>query len=143
MNGYRNVLLAVDFNAGTERVVERAVELCKLYGSRLSLLHVVEPIPVDAGAETVVPPSLYLEQDYAEQARRKLAEIRANSHLAEVQEFVSMGHTKHEILRHAQEHAIDLIVVGSHGRHGLALLLGSTANAVLHGAPCDVLAVRL
>ena len=37
----------------------------------------------------------------------------------------------------------DLIVVGSHGRHGLALLLGSTANDVLHGAPCDVLAVRL
>ena len=35
------------------------------------------------------------------------------------------------------------LVVGSHGRHGLALLLGSTANAVLHGAPCDVLAVRI
>jgi len=35
------------------------------------------------------------------------------------------------------------IVVGSHGRHGLALLLGSTANDILHGAPCDVLAVRL
>ena len=34
-------------------------------------------------------------------------------------------------------------MVGSHGRHGLALLLGSTANDVLHGAPCDVLAVRL
>ena len=39
--------------------------------------------------------------------------------------------------------ACDLIVVGSHGRHGLALLLGSTANDVLHGAPCDVLAVHL
>ena len=37
----------------------------------------------------------------------------------------------------------DLIVVGSHGRHGLALLLGSTASGVLHGAPCDVLAVRV
>ena len=43
----------------------------------------------------------------------------------------------------ATEQACDLIVVGSHGRHGLALLLGSTANDVLHGAPCDVLAVHL
>ncbi len=43
----------------------------------------------------------------------------------------------------AKEHDCDLIVVGSHGRHGLALLLGSTANDVLHGAPCDVLAVSL
>ena len=37
----------------------------------------------------------------------------------------------------------DLIVVGSHGRYGLALLMGSTANGVLHGATCDVLAVRV
>ena len=45
--------------------------------------------------------------------------------------------------RVAEEQSCDLIVVGSHGRHGLALLLGSTANDVLHGAPCDVIAVRL
>jgi universal stress protein A len=38
---------------------------------------------------------------------------------------------------------MDLVVVGSHGRHGLSLLLGSTANGVLHGAGCDVLAVRV
>ncbi|WP_313899138.1 universal stress protein [Leclercia adecarboxylata] len=45
--------------------------------------------------------------------------------------------------RLAKKQGCDLIVVGSHGRHGLALLLGSTANDILHGAPCDVLAVRL
>jgi len=43
----------------------------------------------------------------------------------------------------ADEQGADLIIVGSHGRHGLALLLGSTANGVLHGAACDVLAVRV
>jgi len=51
--------------------------------------------------------------------------------------------TKEGILGAVQAHHADLIVVGSHGRHGLSLLLGSTANAVLHGAPCDVLAVRI
>ena len=48
-----------------------------------------------------------------------------------------------EIVRIAEQEHIDLIVVGSHGRHGLALLLGSTANSVLHHAGCDVMAVRL
>jgi len=43
----------------------------------------------------------------------------------------------------AKEQGCDLIVVGSHGRHGLALLLGSTSNDLLHGAPCDTLAVAL
>jgi universal stress protein A len=57
--------------------------------------------------------------------------------------WVELGATKFEIARVAKENTFDLIVVGSHGRHGVALLLGSTANAVLHGAPCDVLAVRV
>ncbi len=60
-----------------------------------------------------------------------------------VRTLVRMLRTKEGILGAAREHGADLIVVGSHGRHGLALLLGSTANAVLHGAPCDVLAVRI
>ena len=48
-----------------------------------------------------------------------------------------------EIHSKAEEIGADLIVVGSHGRYGLALLMGSTANGVLHGATCDVLAVRV
>ena len=56
---------------------------------------------------------------------------------------LAFGHPRQEIHRVTEEQSCDLIVVGSHGRHGLALLLGSTANDVLHGAPCDVIAVRL
>ena len=48
-----------------------------------------------------------------------------------------------EIIRMAGEESTDLIIVGSHGRHGIALLLGSTASGVLHHSPCDVLAIRL
>jgi universal stress protein A len=56
---------------------------------------------------------------------------------------LAYGQPRQEIHRFARENACDLIVVGSHGRHGLALLLGSTANDLLHGAPCDTLAVSL
>jgi universal stress protein A len=54
-----------------------------------------------------------------------------------------MGSPKLEIVRVAEENNVDLIIVGSHGKHGIALLLGSTANGVLHHAKCDVLAVRI
>ena len=54
-----------------------------------------------------------------------------------------MGRPETEIHNVAEEIGADLIVVGSHGRHGLALIFGSTANGVLHGATCDVLAVRV
>ena len=53
------------------------------------------------------------------------------------------GRPESEIHSLAKELKVDLIVVGSHGKHGLSLLLGSTANGVLQGSPCDVLAVRV
>ena len=56
--------------------------------------------------------------------------------------FLEFGSTKNEVLRIAEAHKVDLIVAGSHGKHGLALLLGSTAHAILHGAHCDMLIVR-
>ena len=58
-------------------------------------------------------------------------------------QWLLWGIPKQEIINVAEQQQVDLIVVGSHGRHGLALLLGSTANSILHTAKCDVLAVRL
>ena len=56
---------------------------------------------------------------------------------------VILGAPGPEIRELASTTMADLIVIGSHGRHGFSLLLGSTANAVLHDAGCNVLAVRL
>jgi len=53
------------------------------------------------------------------------------------------GRATTKTLRCAKDNDVDLIVTGSHGRHSLQLLLGSTANGILHGAKCDVLAVRI
>ena len=57
--------------------------------------------------------------------------------------MVTVGRPESEIHRLAKEEGADLVIVGSHGRKGLQLLLGSTANGVLHGTECDVLAVRI
>ncbi|MCZ6869325.1 MAG: universal stress protein, partial [Gammaproteobacteria bacterium] len=56
---------------------------------------------------------------------------------------VCVGNPASEIHRLSEAEGVDLVVMGTHGRHGLGLLLGSTANAVLHGVKCDVLAVRI
>ena len=56
---------------------------------------------------------------------------------------IEVGMTKMEILTFIENHNIDLVVLGRHSRHGIERLLGSTANAVLNVAPCDVLAVQV
>jgi universal stress protein A len=85
-----------------------------------------------------------LQQQQFDQARERLETFAGRySQLGDEQRHLAYGQPRQEIHRLAEEQGCDLIVVGSHGRHGLALLLGSTANDVLHGAPCDVLAVRL
>lgn len=142
MREYRHILAAVDLSPEGAQVLERARDLAERYGSTLSLVHVIEPLPVDAAGEALLPP-MSIESELHENAERKLRELADQAGLAQTRRHVVMGYTKREIISFASEHAVDLIVVGSHGRHGLALLLGSTANAVLHGAPCDVLAVRI
>jgi universal stress protein A len=85
-----------------------------------------------------------LQQQQFDQAKERLDRlILKYPHLQKDDCHLTYGQPRQEIHHLAKEKACDLIVVGSHGRHGLALLLGSTANDVLHGAPCDVLAVKL
>jgi universal stress protein A len=98
---------------------------------------------LEYGDGQMFPTGLELEEKLAEQARTKLAQWGRELDVRSEDQQVEIGATKTEILRVANERGVDLIVVGSHGRHGLGLLLGSTANAVLHGAPCDVLALRV
>jgi universal stress protein A len=139
---YKHVLLAVDFSPATEPTARRAVELAQHYGARLSLIHVVEYLPVPMDTELMLPPLAGVEEQLMENARRRLAQTAERLNIADAPRHVELGSTKLEILRVAGAERVDLIVVGSHGRHGLARMLGSTASAVLHGAHCDVLAVR-
>lgn len=142
MRDYTHILVAVDLSAEGAQVLQRARDLAQRYGAALSLIHVIEPLPVDAAGEALLPP-MSIESELHENAERKLRELAEQAGIDHTHRHVVMGYTKREIIGFAEGNGVDLIVVGSHGRHGLALLLGSTANAVLHGAPCDVLAVRI
>lgn len=144
MTPYQHVLWAADFAPQAQQVGARAKAIADSNGARLSLVHVVEEVNLSVGYELVpvLPemPTATLQRE-ARDGLSRLAEELGLQHVA--QWVVTASSTKAGILETAIDHQADLLVVGSHGRHGLALLLGSTANAVLHGAPCDVLAVRI
>ncbi len=139
---YKHVLFATDFSPEAGRAEIRAVDLAQKYGATLSLIHVVDYYPASQldGGLSIVPD---LEEKMRESAREQLTACAARLPVALAQEHICSGSAKLEITRFAEQIGADLIVVGSHGRHGLGLLLGSTANGVLHYAKCDVLAVRV
>lgn len=143
MNLYRHVLIAVDLAEDSETVVRRGCDLATHCNAQVSVLHVVEFIPVDPAGEALLPPPMDLEGELVRSARLRLDTLCDALGLQRAPRRVEMGNTKVEILRVAAEEQADLLVLGSHGRHGLAVFLGSTEKSLLHKAPCDLLAVRL
>ncbi|WP_043310076.1 universal stress protein [Pseudomonas sp. ML96] len=140
---YKHILIAVDLTEECHPVVERALGIVARNDATVSLVHIVEPMAMAFGGDVPMDLSL-LQQQQFDQARERLQSFAGRyPQLGEEQRSLAYGQPRQELHRLAEEQGCDLIVVGSHGRHGLALLLGSTANDVLHGAPCDVLAVRL
>lgn len=141
---YRHLLLAADFSEHGERVSEHARDLAQRYQADLSVIHVVENLPImDSSFDPIKPFDVDLTEQNFEMARQRLAALADRLGIPEDRRWVEMGSPKLVITRIAGERQVDLIVLGSHGRHGIALLLGSTASSVIHHAACDVLAVRL
>lgn len=142
MAQYQHILLATDFSPESDAIVERAQALKASNQCDLSIVHVLEPISIAYGGEFPVDLG-DLHKELEKQAQEKLSALGETLGVDADRQHLEVGITEKEIIRLAEEQAVDLIVLGSHGRHGLSLLLGSTANAVLHHAKCDVLAVRV
>lgn len=143
MNHYKHILLAVDFSEHGKQVSNKAQAIVEQNQAQMSLVHVVENLPITDAAYGPIPFDVDLTQEWLEMSKQKLIKLGEELSVPEQRQWLELGSAKLEIVRVAEENDVDLIVVGSHGRHGLALLLGSTANGVLHHAKCDVLAVRL
>ena len=142
MRDYSKILVCLDLSEGSERIAERAQCIAKRYGASLTLLHVVEYVPVEPMGEALLP-TVQIESELVDRARKRLAELAGKLALSDARQLVETGGIKTEIIRTAQRLAVDLIVLGSRERHGLAILLNFTEDTILHAAPCDVLAVRL
>ncbi len=139
---YKHILLASDFSPEAVRAEDKAAEVAKLYGAKLSIIHVVDYYPSMQleGGLAMLP---NLEEKLNENARSDMDACIIRLGVKPDNSHIGHGPPKAVIVDYADEIGVDLIVLGSHGRHGLGLLLGSTANGVLHTAKCDVLAVRV
>ena len=142
MAEYSHILVAVDLTEESRPVANRACTLRGAFSAKLSCAHVIEPLSLAYGGDIPMDLSTIQEQ-IQETARSHLSEFARTLSIEPENQHLIFGRPETEIHTLANQIGADLIVVGSHGRHGLALLLGSTANGVLHGAPCDVLAVRV
>lgn len=140
---YSKILLALDFFDQTEMLCRHASVLADSFGAEIHYIHVVEPVLLGMQDELSTIEPLGLEQELLKNSTTRMLELADQHGVSQGNVHVEVGSPKQEILHAADDYDIDLIVTGSHGRHGIGLLLGSTANAVLHGASCDVLAVRL
>ncbi|HEY8098671.1 MAG TPA: universal stress protein [Methylobacter sp.] len=144
MGAYQHILLAVDFSEHGDLVAQRAKDLAEKYRAKLSVIHVLDNIPMpDTGYGTVIPLDKDSGYGLLEAEKMKFMQIADQLGAVKDNRWMVWGAPKQEIVQLAEREQVDLIVVGSHGRHGLSLLLGSTANSVLHYAGCDVMAIRL
>ena len=151
MNEYKHILVPVDLTPHSEDTAAKACELANFYGAKLSLIHVVEPMPVSwithADKDDVQD---LMHRVFGGEVHpcneelgiaKQLQDFGAKYKVPKADQHFCMGQPKKEILKLAEQIAVDLIVVGSHGHHGLGNLIGSTAQNVVASAPCDVLMV--
>ena len=142
MKIYGRILLVVALDEHSERIGARARDIAALCNAELSLLHVVEYVPVEPMGETLLP-AVQIEEELVQRAKQRLAELAQRLGVESARREVAAGNIKAEIVRAAQDQKADLIVLGSRERHGPSILVKFPEDTVLHAASCDVLAVRL
>jgi universal stress protein A len=142
---YRHILLAVDLAPQSNLVGHRAREIAAALGAELGIVHALElsppvaPIPPEpVGASLVAG-----QAELMKIAWQRIGALARELGVPEERTQVALGPIKSQIIRAAVDGKADLLVLGSHERHGIAFLIAPIEDAVMHRAPCDVLAVRI
>ena len=145
MSDYTHILVAIDFSHSADLVLAKAKDITERNTAKLSILHVVEFLPpIDYLNDAYLDSSWIVnEKTMVENAKQNMLKLIEKHSLTNSEYAVELGVPKIEISQYIATHQCDLVVMGSHGRHGIKLLLGSTANAVLHDMPCDILTIKL
>jgi len=144
MSDYAHILIASDLSASSVVLCQKAQTLAERLGAKLSILHVVEHVPMlYPGGEFVLPLNFEMEENLAKEAKLNLAEQAKHHSISPENQWVIFGDKSEEVVKFAKTHAVDLVMIGAHDRHGLRLLLSSTTDSVVHALPCDVLTVKV
>lgn len=144
MSLYKKTAVAIDPCVDSDDLIKKAIAITE-NKNNITLIHVMEimcALPTAPYAPVVIDTS-QIESQVKAAAVNHLNDLIVKHQLSENSFQVLSGSTATEIKNYAKDQLVDAIVIGSHGRHGLGLLLGSTSSGVIHGCGCDVLVVRL
>ncbi len=140
---YRHILLAIDFSSHSERAALRALELSRCYDARLEVLHIIEDPAFYTEADAIIADIPLDKETLKEQAQERMRKFAKRMGIDKnVILEVQWGRPKWAIIFWARKKGVDLVIVGSHGQHGVERLLGSVSSSVLHQSHCDVLIVK-
>lgn len=142
---YKNILLPTDFSAHSDMAAKRALQIVEQTGAQLHVLHAIEEVMYYNEAYDPLIAEIPLPEDdfLMTQAVAHMQKFCERNNLDKTAVIETQwGNPKWSVIAWATEKNIDLIIMGSHGRHGLGRLLGSVSNSVLHKAHCDVLIVK-
>jgi universal stress protein A len=139
---YSRILVPTDFSRPSFAAFEPAMRIASKFGSRVYLLHVLEPVPVFAFKMGLSQTQLEARLQSHSQTELKRASKRLRVKKLEL--LLRRGSAGPEILKLVRAKKIDLVIMGTHGRTGFEqMILGSVTENVVRLAPCDVLTVKL
>jgi nucleotide-binding universal stress UspA family protein len=146
MKPLRNIMFATDFSSASRPALRRALEMAQADGAALWIVHVAAP-PGPLSPDGYVLPRIYEEMDLAirSDAQKRLRTLlgRARKLGVRARALLLKGAPHEAIARAARKHRADILIVGTHGRTGVArFFVGSVASRVVATAPCPVLTVR-
>ncbi|HKJ17135.1 MAG TPA: universal stress protein [Xanthomonadales bacterium] len=146
MSVYSKILVAIDLSDESSTIARKAFQIAS-DNSEVFLLFVQEPMDsVYLGAVPYGPVFVGMEEietKLKKELEARMSKLGEDFGIPASHQHILSGNPASGIRRFAEENSIDLVVLGTHGQKGVQLLLGSTANSVLHGVGCDVLAVRI
>jgi nucleotide-binding universal stress UspA family protein len=145
--GIKKILCPTDFSENSEHALQYALTLATLSQAELRLFHVVEPITYPQSTQLFEPVldevELMMKMEAAFQTQLEDQVSALKDEYPKITGKLVKGNTFLEIIRVARDDDVDMIVMGTHGRTGLAhVLIGSVAEKVVREAPCPVLTVK-
>jgi len=138
---YSKILVPVEFTKTNKLAINRAIEIQELTGADLTLAHVIDYAPPPY-LRPQLPEIFASDEIMKERAGQHLEDLVVEMDIERCERIVRLGNAKDKLLELIKQNGYDLVVMAKHNRAGIATIVGSTTNAIVNKAPCEVLVMH-
>ena len=137
----KKILVPVDFSENSKKILGSASDIAEKFGAALSVVFVVQSFDDYSGFFVPHMPVAQFEEEMVQGAEKKMASFLSD--YAGLESKVLVGDVGEEVIQHAEDAGIDMIIMGTHGYRGIEkVMFGSVAEKVVKSAPCPVLTIN-